>query len=392
MLSVPDTVSFGTVVVGQTATIAVPVVNTSLTSIQINQIEVHGHAFSLDSAINFPVALAAGSTLQLNVQFDPTASGQATGQLIVTAASQSPGSTIVKLHGLGAAKKDPSLTALSCASATLAGAAADSCTVAISSAAQGSGVGVSLASSNTADLAVPPTVTIPVGATTASFTANAAAVTQPQAVTLSASLSGSSASFDIQLQPPAAVTSSALNANASSISFGNVPVNTLSTQSLTLAASGSVPVTISAISASGAGFSASPGSLPVTLAPGQSVSIAVSFTPTSASADSGILAINSNATADSTLQIPLSGTGTQYSVMLNWDAPTSTTDPVAAYHVYRSPASAGAWQFISSIASPSTSYHDAAVQSGSSYDYIVKSVDTAGVESSPSNTTTAVIP
>jgi len=39
-----------------------------------------------------------------------------------------------------------------------------------------------------------------------------------------------------------------------------------------------------------------------------------------------------------------------------------------------------------------TNYTDSAVQSGQTYEYIVKTVDTAGVESAPSNVSTVTIP
>jgi fibronectin type 3 domain-containing protein len=45
-----------------------------------------------------------------------------------------------------------------------------------------------------------------------------------------------------------------------------------------------------------------------------------------------------------------------------------------------------------SSVSSQTAYTDMTVQSGKNYDYVVKSVDSSGVESTPSNTTTVAIP
>ncbi|HSY89792.1 MAG TPA: choice-of-anchor D domain-containing protein, partial [Candidatus Binatus sp.] len=64
-----------------------------------------------------------------------------------------------------------------------------------------------------------------------------------------------------------------------------------------------------AASATGSGFSASGMNLPMTLNPGQSASLSVTFAPTSGSGASGNLAITSNA-SNSALSVALSGTGT----------------------------------------------------------------------------------
>jgi fibronectin type 3 domain-containing protein len=42
--------------------------------------------------------------------------------------------------------------------------------------------------------------------------------------------------------------------------------------------------------------------------------------------------------------------------------------------------------------SSATQYTDNTIQSGTAYDYIVKSVDASGTESAPSNVTTVTIP
>jgi fibronectin type 3 domain-containing protein len=47
---------------------------------------------------------------------------------------------------------------------------------------------------------------------------------------------------------------------------------------------------------------------------------------------------------------------------------------------------------LNSSTTPSTTYTDTAVQAGSTYNYEVKSVDSSGVESSPSSVYTATIP
>lgn len=89
----------------------------------------------------------------------------------------------------------------------------------------------------------------------------------------------------------------------------------------------------------------------------------------------------------------MSGTATSptYQVNLAWAEPTNSSVTITGYKVYRSPSSAGSWTNVSSVGTQ-TAYTDSNVQSGQSYDYYVTSLDSAGVESSPSNTTTVAVP
>src|ERR1019366_8494269 len=103
-----------------------------------------------------------------------------------------------------------------------------------------------------------------------------------------------------------AVTPGALSSSPSSLSFGSVTVGTNQTQSETVSNTGGTSVTISGITASGAGFTVSGISLPLSLAAGQSASFTVGFNPASAGTASGNIAITSNVASFS---IPLSGSG-----------------------------------------------------------------------------------
>ena len=77
---------------------------------------------------------------------------------------------------------------------------------------------------------------------------------------------------------------------------------------------------------------------------------------------------------------------------MTWDAPTSSSDPVAGYNVYRSPSGGTSYQELNTSAITQTSYVDTTVQDGQTYDYIVESVDASGVTSAPSNMASATIP
>ena len=105
-----------------------------------------------------------------------------------------------------------------------------------------------------------------------------------------------------------AVASGQLTSNPTSLSFGSVQPGSKKTLSETLSNSGAAALTISQIAPSGAGFSFSGITLPVTLSPSQSFTFSVTFAPLSSSTGTinGALSISSNA-ANPSISIPLSG-------------------------------------------------------------------------------------
>jgi len=247
---------------------------------------------------------------------------------------------------------------------------------------------VNLASNNPA-VALPASVVVPAGALNAGFAAAVMAVPAVETATLTAAANGVSQSFALQLNAAAAL----LTANTASVGFGSVPLNTIATQALTLTSTGSVAVSISGASVTGAGFTIAGMMLPLTLNPGQSVTLNVGFLPTEAGPSTGQLTVASNSGSGGTIVIALKGWGTQtHSVGLTWLAPASSPDQVVGYNVYRSPSGAGAFQLLNAGIDLTTAYTDSTVQNGLAYDYVVTSVDSAGVESVPSNMYTANVP
>src|SRR5207245_2776975 len=93
-------------------------------------------------------------------------------------------------------------------------------------------------------------------------------------------------------------------------SLGNVVVSSSSLQDLTLTNSGGVNLTISQGSVTGAGFSISGLTFPLTLPAGQSITFSVQFAPTAAGSVSGSVSLVSNAPNSPTI-IPLTGSGAQ---------------------------------------------------------------------------------
>jgi hypothetical protein len=187
---------------------------------------------------------------------------------------------------------------------------------------------------------------------------------------------------------------SSLGVNATSVAFGDVVVNTAATQTLVLSSTGTGAVTASGATLTGTGFTMSGITFPATLASGQTATLSLQFDPTAAGAATGQLTINSNSSTNATVVIALSGSGTaiSYLVDLTWDAPSSSTDPVAGYNVYRSPSGGSSYVLLNSSSVSDVAFVDSAVASGNAYDYIVKSVDASGTESVASSIATVTIP
>ncbi len=97
--------------------------------------------------------------------------------------------------------------------------------------------------------------------------------------------------------------------NARRMNFGTVQVGSSSTRSLSVTNIGKGSVNLSHASAMGPGFSLSPLTLPLTMPPGQSLTLGVIFGPQSSGAASGSLSLVSDAT-NTNLTVSLSGTGT----------------------------------------------------------------------------------
>ena len=150
-------------------------------------------------------------------------------------------------------------------------------------------------------------------------------------------------------------------------------------------------MTINSATLSGADFTMSGASFPVTLAAGLAVTLDIQFTPKAAGAASGTLTISSNSSTGASSVLTLNGTGL-HQVTLTWSPPSSSPVPVEGYNIYRATGTSAAYQKLNSSPDVQTTYLDTTVQAGVTYLYEVRSVDSAGVESTSSKSTTAVVP
>ncbi|MFZ1165853.1 MAG: choice-of-anchor D domain-containing protein [Candidatus Sulfotelmatobacter sp.] len=125
--------------------------------------------------------------------------------------------------------------------------------------------------------------------------------------TLALTNNGSSSTLNVALSGTA-VAAGSLSATPTSLSFGSRQVGTSQTQTETLKNIGGDSLTISQATVSGAGFSYSGLSLPLTLAANQSTTFGVVFAPTAAGASGGSVSLTISGSS-TTLDIALSGAG-----------------------------------------------------------------------------------
>jgi hypothetical protein len=174
------------------------------------------------------------------------------------------------------------------------------------------------------------------------------------------------------------------------VSFGNVAVGGNSVKQGTLTA-GASDIKVSSAGWNGQGYSLGGITFPTTVPAGRSVPFTVTFAPQAAGSTPGSIVFDSDATNSPTTET-LSGSGTQLSthtVALSWNPSTSQ---VIGYNVYRRIGSSGSYTKLNSSVEVTTSYTDAAVQSGLTYDYVTTAVDSSNIESAYSNMATANIP
>ena len=101
-----------------------------------------------------------------------------------------------------------------------------------------------------------------------------------------------------------------LTVSPQSVSFGNVPVGSNGSQTVSLLNTGNGPLNVSQATMAGNGFGMSGLAVPMTLGPGQSTAFTVSFAPAGAGSASGNISVVSNA-ANSVSTVALSGMGVQ---------------------------------------------------------------------------------
>jgi hypothetical protein len=387
LIATPAALNFNNVQVGSSASAVTTLKNVGTGNVTLSQINLSGSGFST-SGIATPVLVVPGEALTLTVKYSPTSTKATSGDISLVSAQG--GITSVTVSGT----VSQSALTLSPGSINF-----------------GSAV-TGVANTQTVQISNPGTAPVTITAANISG-AGFSASGLPLPMTLSA---GKATAFNVQFDPksagpstgslslvsdasnpPSAIALSgagvaaglSLAVNPSNVSFGNVNVGSTASRSVTITNTGNSNVAISSEALTGANLSLSGGS-PVTLSPSQSISLTVQYSPTTAVATSGTLAIVSNATG-SPAAIAVSGNGVaqiQHTVALSWNASTSAT----GYNIYRSATSGTGYARVNSGPDGVLNYSDASVQNGQTYYYVTTAVDASGQESGYSSEVSVVIP
>ena len=301
-----SSVNYGNVLVHGSSTQAVRLQNAGQSSINISQLQVSGSVFSVNG-LTVPATISAGQSVALEATFSPATTGSASGSISITSNAQN-SSAAVSLSGTGVAASytmalSPSTVSFGNINAgstatqkvTLSNTGNSSVTISQVSA---SGAGISVGGLSAA-ATIAPSQSVPLTVTYAP--------SAPGPVTGSITVTNSDGVNSVAAVTGTAVAG-ALSVTPTTASFGSVVTgNSSSAQSIQLKNSGTANLTISSATVSGAGFSASGLTFPLTLTPGQSGNLSVSYAPSAAGASNGAISVVSTA-PNSPATVALAGT------------------------------------------------------------------------------------
>ena len=385
----PVQLAFGGINAGSSSSKSVTLTNSGNTSVTISQITTTAKDLHT-SGITTPVALAPGQAKVMTVSFSPATAENVSGNVTVTSSQGS--NAVIAISGAGV-QSALGLSPSTVAFGNVPVGSANSQTVQLRN--TGNSVLTISQMNATGGGFSTSGITLPLSlnpGTTSTFNVQylpATAGTTPGIVSIVSNAPSSPTALALSGTGVAAVRTLAFT--TTSIGFGSVATAGSVSENVGVTNTGNSDVTISRIIASGTGFGVNGANTPVTLSPAQTLTIAPSFSPTSAGSANGTVAVTSDAVG-SPATITLTGTGAQpssHTVALSWNASTSN---VTGYNVYRSTTSGAGYLRITTSPVTSLTYVDDAVLSATTYFYVATAVDESGIESPNSNEAEAVIP
>ena len=315
----PTSLSFSSVAVGQTESLQVTLTNTGTSSVSVSGISWSSAEITL-SPVSLPLVLAGGQSLGVTVIFTPTTTGRIEGNIVFTSNASD---TILDLavRGLGVNGEAVTASPSSVSFGQMAIGTNSTKPVVLTNDGSGkvtvtqmtvSGTGYSV-SGVTLPLTLAVGQSVPVSVVFAP--------TNPGSANGTLSVITGSGTTAITLSGTG-VAAGALTTSPTSFGFSNVLVGNTSMQTETLKNTGGTNLTVSAATISGAGFSYAGLSLPLVLTPNQSSTFSVSFTPTTAAASNGMLALT---VSGSTTQVDMALSGAGITAATLTANPTSLT-------------------------------------------------------------------
>jgi hypothetical protein len=386
--------SFGNVNVNSSSGKTLTLTSSGTAAVAVNSVTVSGRGFVISGVI-LPATLNPGQAMTVQVTFDPTVTGLATGAITIGSDSSSSSTNTVALTGSGTAPQlslsaasldfgDVNLntTSTKALNLTSSGTAA----LVINSVTAGSsGFGI-LGGTFPATLNPGQSITLQI-----SFDPTTAGTVNGSITISTNSLSGAISTVALS---GTGIANPVLMLSATGLDFGSDPVGTPLTLPVKLTSGGSSSVTVSSASITGAGFTFSGATFPVTLIPNVALTVQVQFDPVTTGAASGALTFTSDSSLGKVSIVTLAGNGTstttQHQVTLTWNPPVNSPVAVASYNIYRASGGSSSFQLLN--AATSTTFVDLQVTTMTTYTYYVTSVDGAGTESIPSSKVTVTVP
>jgi len=381
----PSNLGFGNVEVGQTETLTFTVTNGGTAIVTVSKITVSDSAFTT-SQVSLPLVLSTGQSVPMSVTFTPTTKGW-TGGTVKFSSDASNATLALKIGGTGVTSEAASASPSNLAFGQVAvGSSASQPLVLTNN--RSWNLTISAVQANSSAFSIGG-ATFPLTLGAGQSVALTVKYTPQSAGTSGGSVSVSGAGLSIPLTGTGTVqTVGQLSVGPSPLNYGNVTVGATDTLPITMSAAGG-SVTVSSATSSSSQFVLNGASFPLTIAPGQSVSFNVAFTPSSSGTMSGSLSFASNASnSPATESLTGVGTAASYTINLSWNQ----SSDVAGYNVYRSTSSNGTFSKINSAMDANTAYTDSSVMSGNTYYYAATSVTSGGQESSLSTPVQAVVP
>src|ERR1700730_3154641 len=384
----PASANFASVNVGDAKTISLTITNTGTATVAFNRESLYANALGA-SGLTVPYSLAPGKHLTVKIYFAPRSAGQF-GGYIAFGSDATNGAVNYEMTGTGVGS-------------------AGAITATPSTVSFGS-VPVGTSNSQAVQLKNTGTTNITISAWAASKpefqlkglttpsvlaagkTASCMLVYTPRATgyaaaSTSITSTASNKTLTLTISGTSLVATRVLTATPTILNFGNESLGNTHTLPVSLKNSGNSPVAVTGIRVLATYIRTGGG-----VAPGQTATVSVSFTPKKVETVSGSIKITSSAT-ESTTTIDVSGAGVSsagHSVALSWQA--STSPNVTGYYLYRASGLAGTYSKLVTAPLSGLKYTDASVVSGEAYKYAVTAADSSGHESSYSPPVTAVIP
>jgi hypothetical protein len=311
----PASFAFGSVVDGQTKSQTFTLTNTGNAPLSISQLGVTGAGYSL-SGLATPTTVAVGASTSFSATFTPTTAGSLPGT--ITIASNAPTSpSAVALTGTGvAAQPGLSITPSSFAFGSMTDGQTKSQTFTLTNTGNASltisQLSVSGAGYSLSGFATPSTIAAGASATFSATFAPTTAGSLPATITITSNAPTSPSTIAVTGTGVSGTV--VLSANPTSLAFGNVNAGTTSSKNVVLTNGGTGNVTISQITVNATDVTASGVTTPVTLTPGQTQTLSVSFQPKAQENVSGNITVTNSLGGNTVVSV--TGTGLQPAISL----------------------------------------------------------------------------